>query len=98
MERDVSDYIIEVWFTRNGNRECEKYRNLQAQAAVWKTMRKYKKQIIDIATVTYPVNNRSSIPKPPPGFKFTSFRVNRKKNRFGNLVAGKAEIGGEFEL
>jgi len=88
------NFRIEVWFTKNGERMCEKYTNVQVHSAVRRTKRKHKNQIIDIQTVSYVPSHKDVIPDPPEGWDFARFKVKMKKNRFGNMVSAKAELLG----
>jgi len=92
-------FIVEVHYRKNGVDGTEVWRNKQVHAACWLTRKKHGKDktVITGTTTRMMTHQDKKIPAPPPGWKFQGFKTNMKKNRFGRLVAGRAEETMEFE-
>lgn len=85
-------YFVFVQYEHQGVTGEDRYVNKQIHSAVRATKRKRKGCVIKGTTTRMMSSVDKCIPPPPEGWKPAMFRVNMKKNRFGRLVNGKAEV------
>jgi hypothetical protein len=83
--------LVIITYSRNGVEGTEKYRNLCMDSCVRRTLRKHGRGITKIVSsysreMTY---KDKCIPPPPEGWKFATFRLKQRKNRFGRLINDK---------
>lgn len=93
-EDDTTSYWITVKFEDGvGFPHERKFFNKSIPAAIWACKKEFGRLIKVIQTTTSMVTREDKcIPAPPPGWKYTMFKVNMKKNRFGKFKHGKAQV------
>lgn len=91
---DNSSYWVIVKFNDAvGYPHERKFLNKSVPGAIWECKKEFGRKIRVLQTTTKMVTREDKcIPPPPPGWKFTMFKVNMKKNRFGRFKHGKAEV------
>lgn len=85
-------FFVFVQYEHLGQPGEDRYINKQIHSAVRATKRKYKGCTITGTTTRMVSAADKCIPKPPADYKPMMFRVNMKKNRFGRMINGKAEV------
>jgi len=85
-------FFVYVQYEHQGIEGEDRYLDKQIHSAVRATKRKRRGCTIKGTTTRMLSHSDKCIPDPGPDWKPTLFRVNMKKNRFGRMVNGKAEV------
>ena len=84
------DFLVEVLYTKDGVEYVDKYIGKMIHSCVRATKR--KRNVVVTGTRSRDLSYADKcIPSPPPDFKFASFPVKQKRNRFGRLINEKPD-------
>jgi hypothetical protein len=87
---ECDGFVVEVFYVKDGVEYSDRYFNKQIHSCVRATKR--KRNVVVTGTRTRDLSYADKcIPSPPPDFKFASFPVKQKRNRFGRLINEKPD-------
>lgn len=91
-------FIVEITYSKNGVEGVERFRNVCMDSCVRRTLRKHgrdRTKIIGSMSRNMSAEDKN-VPSPPEGWKYATYRLKQRKNRFGRLINDKPDDSDVF--